>query len=58
MNLTNRAPELTTPVTQPAHPPASPANQAKRPFVSPQLVKQGKVATLTQDFGGSGIAPD
>lgn len=31
---------------------------AKRPFAPPTLTKHGKVATLTQDYGGSGFVPD
>ncbi len=29
----------------------------KPPFVPPKLIKQGSVATLTQDFGDSSIDP-
>lgn len=44
-----------TPTTQTAPLPAAPA--LKAPFVPPLLTKQGKVAAITQDFGGSGFGP-
>lgn len=47
---TNRVTEIRTAPRTP--------EPAKRPFALPTLTKHGTVATLTQDYGGSGFAPD
>jgi hypothetical protein len=44
-----------TPTILSTTPPAPAAVQ--RPFVMPQLIKHGKVATLTGDYGASEVMP-
>ncbi|MFN8492588.1 MAG: hypothetical protein U0350_33615 [Caldilineaceae bacterium] len=62
MYPTNRSTGPTSPSIQSASQSAAaaalPADQAKRSFVPPVLIKQGKVVTITQDYGGSGFDPN
>lgn len=60
MSSNHNTTEVTNPGLATASAPAPVASPMLRPFVMPKLIKQGKVATLTNEFdgGASNVVPD